>query len=354
VDEVEDAAIVLIDTELPGASDLLCEAASKVVLHYSWVNKSLNAGGPLLETSNWGDCRVTPENISQDFGYVPPPPSSNPQLQTPRPTPEDHPYSFSTPSRFSQSSAGLAPPSSQPPYTPTPSQWSLESMMLQQQTPQLPPASQVVPYSSQPTQQPSMFPFPMSQPTDIGAMTHGQQPAWSPFHPGPYGMVQPPTMEDVRRAYEIMMMMWFQRPPMHQQFPPPPTPTQPNPTFHPPPPPPAQNPSNTVNTQLEAPRVSGTAVTVMVSRQDSTSSNDPGDFSGGPSSEALLTHSLVRQDPTPPYPPPDNTAGQLTVSTPSRIHPKLFEFDVGKSMMFCVPIILKNRGKIAEIFRVSF
>jgi hypothetical protein len=371
---VEDAAIVLIDTELPGAPYLLCEVASKVVLHYSWVNKSLNAGGPLLEASNWGDCRVTPENIGQDFGYVPPPPSTNPRLQTHRPTPEGHPYGFSAPFRFSQSSAGAAPPSSQPPYTPTPSQRSLESVMPQQQTPQQPPANQMVPYNSQPRQPSSTFPFPTSQPTDIGATTSGQQRAWSPFHPGPYGMAQPPTMEDVRRASEIVMtVMWF-----HQQFPPPPTPTQPNAAFHPPPPPPTQDPPNTINTQPEASGVPGAAAAVTVSCQDSTYSDDLGNFLGGPSSKALLTHSLVHSDPTP-YSPPDNTtgqltastaprihprlfeydveyntAGQLTASTPPRIHPKLFEHDVEKPIVFCVPIILRNRGKIAEILRVSF
>ena len=357
MDEVEDASLVLIDTELPGAPDLLRQAAGKVVLHYSWVNKSMNAGNPLLESSGWGDCRVTPENINQDFGYVPPPPSSNPQLQTPRPTPEERPYSFSAPSRFSQSLGSIAPPSSQPPYTPTPSQWSLESTMLQQQTPQLPPTNQVVHYNSQSMQQPSMFsPFTMSQPTDRSEMTFGQQQAWSPFHPGPYGMMQPPTMEDVRRAYEVMMMMWFQRPPMHQQLPQPPIPTQQNPTFHPPPPPPTQNSQNTSSTRLEAPIVPGTAFSTTMSRQNSINSNGLGDLLGGPSPEtsAFPVPSLLQTDPVPPLLLPDSTAGPSMAPIPLHTHCKLFEHDIGKPIMFCVPIILKSRGKIAEIFRVRF
>jgi hypothetical protein len=354
VDEVEDASVVLIDPELPGALDLLSKAASKIVLHYSWVEKSLKFGYPLVESSNWGDCRVTPNNINNNFGYFPPPPPSNPQLQTPRPTPESRSYDFFTPSRHSQGSAGSVPSSSQPPYTPTPSHWSPDSVTLQQQAQQLPPTSQVAAYNSQPMQPPSMFPqFPMSQSTDIGTMTHNQQPAWSPFNSGPYGTIQPPTIEDLQRAYELMMM-WFQRP-MYQQLPPPPTPIQPSTVFYPPPFPPTQNPPGT-STQPEAPRVPGIPAATIMSHQDSTDSNSPlldlGDFSGGPSSQtsALAAASFIQSEAIPSPPPLDNPQGPATLL---HTHPKLFEHDVGKPVMFCVPIILKNRGKIAEIFRVG-
>lgn len=353
MDEVEDATIVLMDPELPGAPDLLREAASKIVLHYSWVDKSLNAGHPLVESSNWGDCKVTPDNINNNFGYCPPPPSSNPQLQTPRPTPENHFYSFSTPSRYSQGSAGIVPPPSQPPYTPTPSHWSPDSMILSQQTPQLSPTNQVAPYNSQQMQPPSPFsPFSMSQPTDMGTVAYNQQPAWPPFHPGPYGTVQQPTIDDLRRAYELMMM-WFQRPPVYQQLPPPPTPTQPSTPFHLPP---TQNPPNP-NTQLEL----GTTVAAILSRRDPIDLSstgalpDPGDLSSGrsPETSALPASSSIQSEAIPPLHPLDNPAWPAALPTPLHTHRRLFEHDVGKPIMFCIPIILKNRGKIAEIFRVS-
>jgi len=356
MDDLDDASIALVDPEHPSVPELLREAAGKVVLHYSWVNRSLNAGRPLVESSNWGDCRVTLDNINSNFAYVPPHPPSNPQLQTPRPTPENRSYYFPTPSRLSQGSAGTTPPSSQPPYTPTPSHWNRDPTMLQQQTPHLPLTNQVAPYNSQPMQSPSMFPpFPMSQPPEMGAMVYGQQPSWPPFHPGSFGVVQPPTLEDVKRAYEVMM--WFQRPAMYQQLPPPPTPTQPGSTFQPPsPPPPTQNPPsppNATGTQPEAPKVPGTPAATTLSRQDSTSSNDLGDPLGD---LQLDTSTLPTVQPmTVPSPPPlDNIPGPSTIPAPLHTHPKLFEHSVSKPIMFCIPIILKGRGRIAEIFRVSF
>ena len=364
MDEVEDASLILVDPEHPAAPDLLREAANKVVLHYSWVNRSLNAGHPLVESNNWGDCKVTPDNINNNFGYFPPPPPSNPQLQTPRPTPENRPYSFSTPSRFSQSSTGTGPPSSQPPYTPTPSHWDRDLTMFQQQTPQFPQTNQVVPYNSQPTQSPSMFsPFPMSQPADAGTMVYGQQPAWPPLHPGMFGTMQPPTLEDFRRAYEVMM--WFQRPPtaMYQQLPPPPTPPQSVPAFHPPPPPPpppppTQQPPSDIDNQLEDPTVPGDPVITPLSRQDSTNSHDTLPDLGDPPScpppdtLALPTSPQIQLVQIQPPLLPDNVAGPSTLLTSSDVRPKLFEHDVGKPIMFCIPIILKVRGKIAGILRV--
>lgn len=359
MDEVEDASIVLVDPEHPGALDLLREAANKVVLHYSWVNKSLNAGHPLLESNNWGDCKVTPDNIDNDFGYVPPPPSSNLQLQTPRPTPENRMYNFSTPSQYSQGSAGIMPPSSQPPYTPTPSHWNRDSVILQQQAPQLPPTNQVAPYNSQPMQSPGMFPsFPMSQPAEMGTMVYGQQPPWTSFsHPGTVGMMQPPTLEDFRRAYEIMM--WFQRPAMYQ-LPPPQTPTQHDPAFQPPPPPPTQNPPSIIGTQLEIPKVPEIPATAPLSRRNSTSSNDIlpdlGDPPGGlqPEIATLPNSPQIQPAIISPPSPPNDTARPSIILPPLHTHPKLFEHAVGKPIMFCVPIILKGRGRIAEIFRVCF
>ncbi|KAF9651858.1 hypothetical protein BDM02DRAFT_448771 [Thelephora ganbajun] len=353
MDEVEDASIILVDPEHPGALDLLREAASKAVLHYSWVNKSLNAGHPLVESSNWGDCKVTPDNINNNFGYVPPPAPSNLQLQTPRPTPENRSYNFSTLSGFSQGSTGITPPSSQQPYTPTPSHWNHDPVMLQQQTPQLPLTNQVVPYNSQLIQSPGMFsPFPMSQPADMGTVVYGQQPAWPPFHPGTFSMTQQPTLEDLRRAYEVVM--WFQRPAVYQTLPPPPTSNQPGPAFHPPPP--TQNPTSIIGTQPEAPRVPGAPVTATLSRQDSTGSDgtlpDLGDLqSFSPPENFALPTSPVQSVLMPSPPPPDNTAGPSTIPTPLHTHPKLFEHDVGKPIMFCIPIILKGRGRIAGIFR---
>jgi hypothetical protein len=359
MDEVEDASIILVDPEHPGALGLLREAANKAVLHYSWVNKSLNAGHPLLESNNWGDCKVTPDNIDSDFGYIPPPPSSNLQLQTPRPTPENRLYNFSTPSQYSQGSAGITPPSSQPPYTPTPSQWNHDSVMLQQQT-QLPLTNPVAPYNSQPTQSPGMFvPFPMSmsQPADTGTMMYGQQPPWPPFHSGTLGMMQPPSLEDVRRAYDIMM--WFQRPSMYQ-LPPPSTLTQPGSAFQPPPPPPNQKPPSIIDTQLETPKVPEVPAIVALSRRDSASSNDIlpdlGDPPGGlqPEISTLPSSPQIQPAIISSPPPSDNAAGPSMIHTPLHTHPKLFEHAVGKSIMFCVPIILKGRGRIAEIFRVCF
>lgn len=346
MDEVDDASIVLVDPEHPCAPDLLREATNKVVLHYSWVNKSLISGRPLVESSNWGDCRVTPENITSHFSYVPPPTPSNTQLQTPRPTPEDRSHNFSTPSRFPQNSAGIVPPLSQPPYTPTPSHWNCDPVMLQQQTPQLPPTNQVVSYNPQPTQSPSVFsPFPTSQPADMAQMVYGQQPAWPPFHPGMFGMVQPPTVDDVRRACEVLM--WFQRPPMYQQLPPPPTPTQPNPTPHSPTP----HPPSAVGTQLESSTPPEfPAIATLPCRDDSHDAlPDLGDPPAGPPPDSR-TRSASPQVPsveTPSHPPFDNAVEPPTT-------PKLFQHADGESIKFCVPVTTKMRGKMAQIFRVRF
>ena len=322
--------MVLVDPEHPAAPGLLQEATNKVALHYSWVNKSLNVGRPLLESDNWGDCKVTPDNIRDDFGYVPLP--SNLQLQTPRPTPEDRQYNFSTPV-FSQGSVSAMPPSSQPPYTPTPSQWGLESIMSQRQTPQLPPPNQVAPYNSQQVQSPNPFSsFPLSQPADMGTMVYSQQPPWSSFHPGTVGMVQPPTLEDFRRAYEVMM--WFQRPTVYQQLGAPPTPTQSASAFQSPPPPPTQNPPSIIGIQLETP-------------------NDPPNDLQSENSTLPTPPQIqpvIISPPSPPYIAPEPSM----VPESLRTHPRLFEHAVGKPVMFCVPIIVKDRGRIAEILRVSF
>lgn len=267
-------------------------------------------------------------------------------------------YNFSTPSQYSQGSAGITPPSSQPPYTPTPSHWNRDSVILQQQAPQLPPTNQIAPYNSQPMQSPGMFSFPMSQPAEMGTMVYGQQPPWTSFsHPGTVGMVQPPTLEDFRRAYEIMM--WFQRPAMYQ-LPPPQTPTQHGPTLQPPPPPPTQNPPSIIGTQPEIPKVPEIPATAPLSRRNSTSSNDIlpdlGDPPGGLQPEIATLPNSPQTEPaiiSPPSPQNDTT-GPSMIPTPSHTHPKLFEHAVGKPIMFCVPIILKGRGRIAEIFRVCF
>lgn len=355
MDEVEDASFALVDPEHPGALSLLREAADKVVLHFSWVNKSLNAGRPLLESNNWGDCKVTPDNINSIFAYVPPPAPSNLQLQTPRPTPENRSYNLSTHTMFSQGSAGVTPPSSQLPYTPTPSYWNHDPVIVQPQTPQLSLTNQFAPYNPQPVQSQSVYPtFPMSQPSDRGAVVYGQQPPWPPFHPGTFGMIQPPTLEEFRRACEVMM--WFQRPSMYQQLPPPSTPIQPGSAFQSPPP--TQNPI--VGTQLENLKAAGIPATATLSRQDSTDSNnslpDLGDPPGGlqPEITTLPTSPQIQPAIVSPPTPPDNAAGSSIIPTPLHTHPKLFEHAVGKPMMFCVPIILKGRGKIAEIFRVRF
>lgn len=322
--------MVLVDPEHPAAPGLLQEVVNKVALHYSWVNKSLNVGRPLLESDNWGDCKVTPDNIREDFGYVPPP--SHLQLQTPRPTPEGRQYDFSTPV-FSQGSTSATPLSSQPPYTPTPSHWSLESMMLQRQTPQLPPPNQVAPYDSQRTQSSNTFSSsPLLQPAEMGTMVYSQQPPWASFPPGTAGVIQPPTLEDFRRAYEVMM--WFQRPPVYQHLAPPPTPTQPAPVFQSPPPPPTQDPPSVVGIQLET-------------------SDDP---PNGLQSEnpTLLTSPQMQPVVISPPSPPYHAARPSTTPEPLQTHPRLFEHAVGKPMMFCVPIIVKDRGRIAEILRVSF
>ena len=271
-----------------------------------------------------------------------------------RPTSENHSHDFSTPSRHSQDSTVVVPPSSQPPYIPTLSNWSPDSVMLQQQMPQSPLTNQVSSYNSQPMQPPGVFSlFPMSQPTD---MAYSQQQPLSPLHLGPYGAVQSSTIEDLQCAYELMMM-WFQRPPIHQPLPPPPTPTQPSTTFHIPLCPPTKNPP--ISTQLEAFKVPDTPVPMIIPRQGSTDLSsallDLGNLSGGLSSDAFdsPTPSSIQSEATPLSLPLDDP-GPVALLAPPHTHPKLFEHDVGKPIMFCVPIILRNCGKIAEIFRVSF
>ena len=358
MDELKDASIVLIDTELPTAPDLLREATGKIVLHYSWVNKSLNTGHPLPESSNWGDCIVTPDNINNAFPYVPPPPSSNPRLQTPRPTPEGCSFELSTPSGFSQGSTGVASPSSQSPYIPTPSHWPPKPMMLQQRNPQPSLANQVAPCNPQHIQPPSvLFPFSMSQPADWSTMPYGQPSPWIPPHSGPFGMIQQPTVEDVRRAYEvIMMMMWFQT----QQLPPPPPPTQAGPSFYPPPLLVPRNPPSVIGAHPDASRAQATSIAPDASHQGSINFNNVprnlDDSRGGlfPGISDLPTSSPVQLGPTSSPPQSGDTAGPSTILPPLRTHPKLFEHDVGKPIMFFVPSTLKKRGMIAAIFRVNF
>ena len=358
MDELEDTSIVLIDTELPTAPSLLREATGKIVLHYSWVNKSLNTGRPLLEPSNWGDCIVTPDNINNAFPYVPPPPSLNPRLQMPRPTPEGCSFELSTPSGFSQGSTGVAPPPSHSPHIPTLSHWPPKPTMLQQWTPQPSLANQVAPCNPQQIQPPSvLFPFSMSQPAGWSTMPYGQPSPWTPFHSGPFGMIQQPTVGDVRRAYEVMMMMmWFQT----QQLPPPPPPTEAVPSFYPPPLLVPQNPPSVIGAYPDASRTQAILVSPDVSRQDSTNFNNVprnlDDPRGGlfPGTPDLPTSSPVQVDPTSSPPPSGDTAGPSTILPSLHTHPKLFEHDVGNPIMFLVPSTLKKRGEIAAILRVNF
>lgn len=348
---MDDASIILVDPEHEGTTGLLQEVTNKVVLHYSWVNKSLISGRPLVESDNWGDCKVTLDNVNDDFGHVPPHTPLNLQLQTPRPTPENRSRNISTLSVFSQNPAGIPPPSSQPPGTPTPSQWNRDPVMLHPQTPQLPLMNPVGSYTPQPIQSPSMFtPFPTPQPADMGAVIYGQQPPWPHFRPR---IIQPPTMEELHHAYEVLM--WFQRPTMYQQLlPPPPPPTQPSPTFHPP----AQPLPSTAGIQLEGPTVPEGSITATLSRHDSTASHDTlpdlGDPPAGPppDSPPSPASSLVQPVYVPLCPPSDGPAGPR--------EPKLFEYRTGesndsfKSILFCIPITVKIRGRLAEIFRVRF
>ena len=172
-------------------------------------------------------------------------------------------------------------------------------------------------------------------------------------------MIQPPTAGELLRAHEIIM--WFQRPQIFQQLPPLTTPTHPSPIFHsppPPPPPPTQNQPGAISTLFETPRTLGTPATTIIQPQDSTDSNGalpgPGDPSGGPSLKVSIFPVLpVLSEPVPLLSPLD-IAGPPTSSVPLQTHPKLFEHKIGKPIMFCVPITLRTRGKIAEILRVGF
>lgn len=230
--------------------------------------------------------------------YVQPPPSSSPQFQMPRPTPGF--YGCSTNPRFLQGSTSIAPLSSQSPCIPMQSYVLSNPAMLLQQAPQFPSTNQVAPHNSHLTQPPGVFsPFLVSWPTE-GAMARGQQTILFPSNPSPHGTIQPPTMEDLRRAHDLMAMVWFLGSSMHHQLPPP---TQ-------------------------------------------------GGRSLGPST--LLGLPPAHSDPIPPPLLPNNTAGTPTVSTPLHAQPKLFEHGVRKPISFWIPIVLRDRGKIAEIFRVSF
>jgi len=167
--------------------------------------------------------------------------------------------------------------------------------------------------------------------------------------------LQPPTLEDLRRAYEIIM--WLRGPSVFQQLPPPPTPTQPGLTF-PPPPPPARHRPGTIGSVFVTTTVPGTPVAATLPHRGSISSGDllP-DPSGLPDCIILEGSTLPTPPPVQsilPPPLPGPVAGPPMLLAPIHTHPKLFEHVVGKPFMFCVPIVLKNRGRIAEIFRVSF
>ena len=63
-------------------------------------------------------------------------------------------------------------------------------------------------------------------------------------------------------------------------------------------------------------------------------------------------NTLPDQGNPPAGPPPDSPLETFTAPTPLHVHPKLFERDVNNPIMFCVPIVLKERGRLAGIFRV--
>src|ERR1700753_224318 len=148
-----------------------------------------------------------------------------------------------------------------------------------------------------------------------------------------------------------MMRIWFQRPPIQH---PSSTPTQPNSAFHPPAPPVPQN-SSSASAQPKA-SVSGTPVSTTLPCEDPIDSNDVlpdlGHLSGCRSSD-LPASSSVQSDPTSPTLLPENAAGPSVILTLLHEHPRLFEHEVGRPIMFCVPITLKDQGRIAGIFRVS-
>ena len=132
------------------------------------------------------------------------------------------------------------------------------------------------------------------------------------------------------------------------------TPIQPNRVFHPPPPPPTQNPPTHIRAQPGAPKMPGTSVTTVISRQHWIGSSDSLHLSSGPPpGPSHLPARLPIQSEFGSSPLSDDITESSMMVTPSHTHPKLFEHAIGKPIMFCVPIILKNRGKLAEIFRVS-
>ena len=76
---------------------------------------------------------------------------------------------------------------------------------------------------------------------------------------------------------------------------------------------------------------------------------------GPPPDGSLLPTSPHSQSvQIPPPQSPDNPHELPAAPAQLHSHPKLFEHDVKKPIMFCVPIILRERGRLAEIFRVRF
>ena len=327
---MDSTVIVLVDPEHRRTRHLLRGAANKIVLHYSWVDRSLNSGHPLVESNNWGGCKVTLDNINDIPGYVLPPDPSNLRLQTSRPAPVDRSHNLSTFYEFPQVSGSVTPPSSQPQSTATPSR------------------------TTQTTRSPGVFPpFPTSRPADMGTMAHGQHPGWPPPHPEEFDMIRPPTQEELRCAHRVMM--WFQRLSPYQQLPIPPTTTKSGPIFYRQ----TQPPPGGVGIQLENPTEAGAQDVAALSHQDSTNSRgalpDPVDPPAGPppNGPPLPTSPQVQSVKILPSPPPDNRHRLTVIPAPAHTYTKLFEHDVKKPMMFYVPIVLKRRGRLAEIFRVS-
>jgi len=149
-------------------------------------------------------------------------------------------------------------------------------------------------------------------------------------------------------VYEVMA--WFQRSIAHQLYPPP-TPTNTGPTFHPP----THPPPSGVDTQLEhRPAEPRTLYIVSPSRQDSAGFHEAlpnqGNLpAGSPPDGSPLPISQVPLVGIPSPPPPDNPPPpELSAA------PKLFEHDVNRPIIFCVPIDLRERGTLAEIFRIRF
>ena len=219
-------------------------------------------------------------------------------------------------------------------------------MALQQQTNQAIRVNHVV--SPQPTEPPGVFPpFPASHSAGMGTTAHDQELGWPSVRSEEFGAIQPPTQEDIRCAHRVLM--WFQRLSPYQQFPPPPTMNNPGLTFNP-----QTRPlPSGVGAEVGGPTVPGAPDVAALSHGTLLDPDDP--QPGPPLHGPLLpTSPRVRPANIPPPPSLDNPRGLSVVLTPSRTHPKLFEHDVGKPIKFCVPIVLKRRGKLAQIFRVRF